>query len=119
MKLTQVAKLLEAEVLCGSENMDEEVYSGYGADLMSDVLAFASHSVLLLTGLTNIQIFRTAQMMDIPAIVFVRGKSPQEDLLKLASRASMPLLTTKMSMFEACGILYEGGLSASSHEKGD
>ena len=88
-----------------------EVDKGYSSDLMSDVLAFASPSVLLITGLTNIQIFRTAQMLDIPAIVFVRGKKPAADLLELAKEADMPILSTYMSMFESSGRLYGKGLA--------
>lgn len=111
MKLCEVAEILEAEVLCGESHVDEiDITNGYAADLMSDVLAFASDSVLLLTGLTNVQIFRTAQMLDIPAIVFVRGKKPNPDLLELAKEADMPILYTKKSMFAACGLLYSSGL---------
>jgi predicted transcriptional regulator len=111
MKLQEIVEILSAEVLCGEKSIDGiEVENGYAADLMSDVLAFASHSVLLITGLTNIQIFRTAQMLDIPAIVFVRGKKPQDDLLVLAKEAEMPILLTNDSMFAACGKLYAKGL---------
>ena len=111
MKLREVIEILEAQVLCGENSVDGiEITNGYGADLMSDVLAFASPSVLLLTGLTNIQIFRTAQMLDIPAIVFVRGKKPQENLLALAKESDMPILYTKKSMFDACGNLYVKGV---------
>ena len=111
MKLSDVVKVLDTEVLCGENSINSiEVENGYAADLMSDVLAFASHSMLLVTGLTNIQIFRTAQMLDIPAIVFVRGKKPQNDLLTLAKEAEMPILLTKDSMFAACGKLYAQGL---------
>jgi len=112
MKLREVIEILNAEVLCGESNIDSiDAEYGYAADLMSDVLAFASHSMLLITGLTNIQIFRTAQMLDIPAIVFVRGKKPQDDLLELAKEAEMPIILTKDSMFAACGKLYEKGLT--------
>jgi len=111
MRLREVAEILKAEVLCGEKNIDNiEVKNGYAADLMSDVLAFASPSVLLITGLTNVQIFRTAQMLDIPSIVFVRGKMPQDDLLTLARETDMPILFTKDSMFAACGKLYAKGL---------
>ena len=111
MKLREVVEILEAEVLCGESNVNGiEVSNGYAADLMSDVLAFASPSVLLLTGLTNVQIFRTAQMLDIPAIVSVRGKVPQDNLLALAKETNMPILLTRNSMFASCGKLYEKGL---------
>jgi len=111
MKLREIVEILDAEVLCGENSIhNTEIENCYAADLMSDVLAFASPSVLLLTGLTNIQIFRTAQMLDIPAIVFVRGKLPQDDLLALAKESEMPILYTKCSMFEACGKLYSKGV---------
>ena len=111
MKLREVIEILDAQVLCGENNIDGiEVTNGYAADLMSDVLAFASPSVLLLTGLTNVQIFRTAQMLDIPAIVFVRGKMPQDNLLELAKESEMPILYTRKSMFDACGRLYVKGM---------
>lgn len=111
MRLREVVEILEADVLCGEGLLDEvQLANGYAADLMSDVLAFASPSVLLITGLTNVQIFRTAQMLDIPAIVFVRGKRPNDDLLELAAEANMPILYTKKSMFCACGLLYSKGL---------
>jgi len=112
MRLREVVEILNADVLCGENNVDSiEVEYGYAADLMSDVLAFASHSMLLITGLTNIQIFRTAQMLDISAILFVRGKMPQSDLMELAKEAEMPIIFTKDSMFAACGKLYEKGLT--------
>ena len=118
MKLTEIRDLLEAEVLAGEGAVGSvEVEKGYASDLMSDVLAFASPAVLLLTGLTNVQIFRTAQMLDIPSIVFVRGKTPSEDLLQLAREADMPILLTAMSMFEASGRLYTKGLSPCSIPK--
>ena len=112
MKLNEVMELLNAEVLTCEEAVDSiEVDKAYASDLMSDVLAFSSTAVLLITGLTNVQIFRTAQMLDIPAIVFVRGKTPDDDLLDLAKEANMPILVTYMSMFEACGRLYGKGLA--------
>jgi len=111
MKLREVVEILDAEVLSGENSVhNTDIENCYAADLMSDVLAFASPSVLLLTGLTNIQIFRTAQMLDITAIVFVRGKMPQDDLLKLAKESEMPILFTKSSMFDACGKLYSKGV---------
>ncbi|MGI6253142.1 MAG: DRTGG domain-containing protein [Aminivibrio sp.] len=111
MKLREVAQILRAEVLCGEDLLDElDLECAYGADLMSDVLAFARPGSLLLTGLTNIQIVRTAQMLDLPAVIFVRGKNPQEAAIKLASQINMPVLVCQMSMFEACGILFAKGI---------
>jgi len=112
MKLSEIKVLLDAEVLVCEEIIDSiEVDKGFASDLMSDVLAFSSPAVLLITGLTNVQIFRTAQMLDMAAIVFVRGKKPNESLLDLAKEAEMPVFCSNMSMFEACGRLYGKGLA--------
>lgn len=112
MKLKEIVSCIGAEVLYG-ENLLEtvEIEKAYASDLMSDVLAFAWPGTLLLTGLTNVQIVRTAQMMDIPAVVFVRGKRPQEEAVALAKNVGMPLLVSSMSMYETCGLLYKAGLS--------
>ena len=112
MKLSEIKVLLNAEVLVCEDMLESiEIEKGYASDLMSDVLAFASPAALLITGLTNVQIFRTAQMLDIPAIIFVRGKQPGDDLLNLAKEAEMPILCTNMSMFETAGRLYGKGLA--------
>ncbi|MDI9369532.1 MAG: transcriptional regulator [Synergistaceae bacterium] len=111
MILREIASLIRAEVLTGEELLDTlDIECAYGADLMSDVLAFARPGSLLLTGLTNIQIVRTAQMLDLPSVVFVRGKKPQEPALKLATQIKMPLMLCQMSMFESCGILFQKGI---------
>jgi predicted transcriptional regulator len=112
LKLKEIVSCIGAEILYG-ENLLEtvEIEKAYAADLMSDVLAFAWPGTLLLTGLTNVQIVRTAQMMDIPAVVFVRGKRPQEEAVALAKNVGMPLLISSMSMYETCGLLYKAGLS--------
>ena len=111
MKLRDVVQNIRAEVLYGEELLDSiDIECAYGADLMTDVLAFARPGSLLLTGLTNIQIGRTAQMRDLPAVVFVRGKKPQEAAVKLASQIKMPVLLCQRSMFETCGILCAKGI---------
>jgi len=111
MNLKTVTELIGADVLCVSERLEEvEVEYAYAADLMSDVLAFARPMSLLLTGLTNVQIIRTAQMLDIPAVVFVRGKRPQEEVVKLAEQVGISLLVSAKSMYESCGLLYKAGV---------
>ena len=110
MKLNKVKGILEAQVLAGEEILEMEVTSACGSDLMSDVLAFVKEEVLLLTGLVNPQVVRTAEMMDIRAIAFVRGKVPGEDIIKLAKEKEMILLTTKYPLYLACGRLYSEGL---------
>lgn len=111
MRLDKLVQHIEAEVIFGQEYLqDIEITQVYGADLMSDVLAFALSGSLLLTGLTNIQIVRTAQMLDLPAVVFVRGKYPQKEAVALATSLEMPVLVSQKSMFETCGILFREGL---------
>lgn len=111
MTFEEIAKLVEAETLCGEEHLAGlELERAYACDLMSDVLAFCSPGALLITGLTNIQIVRTAQMLDIPGVLFVRGKAPHEDTVALARDAGIPLILTGMNMFHTCGVLYSKGL---------
>ena len=101
---------MDAQVLCGEENLDMEVHDACGSDMMSDVLAFVKNQAVLLTGLVNIQVVRTADMMDMVCIVFVRGKMPDEDMVALARRKGMVLLSTRHRMFPACGLLWDNGL---------
>lgn len=101
---------LDANFLTGQELQDEEIDFGYSCDLMSDVLAFVKHNVLLLTGLVHPQVIRTAEMLDIKAIVIVRGKTPNEEVIDMANARDIALLTTRHSLFTASGILYQNGL---------
>lgn len=111
MKLREVISAIDAKVLCRDEKVDGmEIETAYACDLMSDVLAFCTPGSLLMTGLTNIQIVRTAQMLDIPAILFVRGKIPQEETIALANQSGIPIILSHYSLYEACGILYAKGL---------
>ena len=110
MKISEILKLLDAEVVCGEDALDREVYSACGSDMMSDVLAYVKDQAVLLTGLVNPQVVRTAEMMDMVCIVFVRSKSPTKEMVALASENHMVLLKTKKRMYEACGKLYAGGL---------
>ena len=110
MKICEVKKILGAEVLCGNNLMDNEVLYAFGSDLMSDVLAFVKGKTLLLTGLTNQQVVRTAEMADLSAIVFVRGKKPGEDIVDLATEKNIVLLMTRDTMYTASGKLYNNGL---------
>ena len=110
MKISMIKELLDAEVVCGEESLEDEVYSACGSDMMSDVLAYVKDQAVLLTGLVNPQVVRTAEMMDMVCIVFVRSKSPTEEMIRLAQESNMVLLKTKKRMYEACGKLYAGGL---------
>ncbi|MBQ2613765.1 MAG: hypothetical protein IJB80_00330 [Clostridia bacterium] len=112
MELQKVQELLQAEVYAGKDYMTGmEVKEACGSDLMSDVLAFVKEQGLMLTGLQNLQVVRTAEMMDMEAIVFVRGKVPTEEMIQAAERMEMVLMTTELPMFTACGILYANGLT--------
>jgi len=110
MTLEQVAEILECTVLSGNDQLQTEVKIGCSSDLMSDVLAFSKPGCLLLTGLSNSQSVLTADVADVKAIVYVRGKRPDERTLKLAQTKKIPILATRNVMFEACGKLYEAGL---------
>ena len=114
MQLSQVRDILDAEVLCGADQLDTEVLSACGSDFMSDVLAFVKNQAMLLTGLVNPQVVRTADMMDMKCIVFVRGKRPDPAMIELASEYGIVLLTTRHRMFTACGRLYAAGLEGGS-----
>ncbi len=115
MTINDIKNLLDAEMLCGEDMLDHQVHTACGSDMMSDVLAFVKDQAVLLTGLLNPQVVRTAEMMDIICIVFVRGKSPQEGVAQLAERMGIAVMKTKLRMFEACGILYEHGLHGGEH----
>lgn len=110
MTVYDVKEALGARVICGEEYLDRQVHTACGSDMMSDVLAFVKDQSVLLTGLCNLQVIRTAEMMDIICIVFVRGKKPDEGMIELAKDSSIVLLTTGHRMFSACGMLYEKGL---------
>ncbi|MBQ4061579.1 MAG: hypothetical protein IJD14_01845 [Christensenellaceae bacterium] len=110
MKIREIVRLLNAKILCGEDLLDEEVVAACGSDMMSDVLAYVKDQALLLTGLLNPQVIRTAMMMDMRCIVFVRSKLPDEETINLASKHHIVVLATADRMFEACGKLYAGGL---------
>ena len=110
MKIAEIKDLLAAEVVCGEELLENEVYSACGSDMMSDVLAYVKDQAVLLTGLVNPQVLRTAEMMDMICIVFVRSKCPTDEMIALAKDSGMVLLKTKKRMYEACGKLYAAGL---------
>lgn len=122
MKLKTVKKLLNTETIfedCGINDNhdldsacgdDLEINNACGADLMSDVLAFSNQKTLLLTGLTNPQVVRTADMVEIKVIIFVRGKEPQIETISLANQLNICLYSTDKSLFEACGLLYKNGI---------
>ena len=111
MDLREIQTILEAEVVSADGLDGIQVELACGADLMSDVLAHIKEGALLLTGLANPQAVRTAEMANIRAICFVRGKRPFPETVALAEASGLPLLATELPMFESCGRLYGRGLS--------
>ena len=110
MKISTLKEVLEAKIVCGEDMLDREVFSACGSDMMSDVLAYVKDQAVLLTGLVNSQVIRTAEMMDMVCIVFVRSKQPTPEMIELARESGMVVLTTDMRLYEACGKLYVNGL---------
>ena len=110
MTVLQLKEILSAELLCGGDHLDREVQTACGSDMMSDVLAFVKEQAVLLTGLVNPQVVRTAEMMDMKVIVFVRGKMPSDAIRDLARELDIVVLKTELEMFTSCGKLYQAGL---------
>ncbi len=110
MEIRQIKELLDAELIVGEDSLSRDVHSACGSDMMSDVLAYVKDQAVLLTGLVNAQVIRTAQMMDMICIVFVRSKRPSDDMVALAQEAGITIMTTTKRMYEACGLLYAAGL---------
>ena len=110
MTVIDVIRILDAEIITAGD-LDAEVKTACGSDMMSDVLAYVKDQSVLLTGLTNPQVVRTAEMMDMRCIIFVRGKVPNDDVIALAKQKELTILKTQHRMFTACGLLYSNGLS--------
>jgi len=118
MTVRKIKDILEAYVITGETQLETEVFSACGSDMMSDVLAYVKEQSVLLTGLINPQVVRTAQMMDMHCIVFVRGKQPDKEVINLAKDYGIVLLGTTQRMFTACGLLYEHGLHGGTLKNG-
>lgn len=110
MKLFEVQQVLGASQICGFHCLEREVTTACGADLMSDVLAFTKEGAILLTGLTNPQVIRTADVGGLSAIIFVRGKVPPQEATDMAKALDIPLFSTPHTLFAACGILFGSGM---------
>ena len=110
MILKDIKKILSCKNLTSEELLERDIKYCFGADLMSDVLRFCKTDSLLLTGLTNAQVLHVAEIMDLKAIIFIRGKEPDKNIIAQAENKKLPLLSTKNLMFNACGMLYENGL---------
>ena len=110
MVVKDIIEILKGEIICEGD-LNQEIKTACGSDMMSDVLAFVKDHSVLLTGLVNPQVVRTAEMMDMACIVFVRGKDPDESIVSLAQSRDITLIKTRYRMFTACGLLYSNGLS--------
>lgn len=110
MKIDDIASILSADILAGTDKLQTSVTYGFASDLMSDVLTLTTNDVALITGLVNLQALRTAELSDIPVVVFVRGKSIGSDLVNLSNDLGLIVLRTDCSMFRASGLLFEQGL---------
>jgi len=110
MKLLEIRDILQCEVLTGENGLSVEVETVVASDGMSEILAFAHPGALMITGLTNVQSIRTADIANVRAIVYIRGKRPNERAIDLARESNIPVLATDLGMFDVCGILRESGL---------
>ena len=116
MKIREIQQLLNATLLCGEEKLDHDVYSACCSDMMSDVLAYVKDQGVLLTGLINPQVIRTASMMDMVCIVFVRSKAPTDEMIDLAEKCGIAVIKCDKRAYEACGLLYDAGLRDTTGE---
>ncbi len=110
MKIRDIQQLLDAKLFCHEDMLDLEVSSAFGCDLMSDVLAYVKDQSVLLTGLINPQVIRTAVMLDMVCVVFVRSKEPTDEILSLAKDSGMVVMSTDNTLYTSCGLLYSNGL---------
>lgn len=110
MTIADIADILRARVLCGQDKTDTEARTACCSDLMSDVLAFVNEKTVLITGLTNPHVVRTADMLDLKCLVFARGKIPSDDILEQADEQGLVVMSTRETAFTACGMLYAAGL---------
>ena len=110
MKAKEIVKLIDGQIICGEDRMDESVVYAFSSDLMSDVLTIKVDNFILITGLANIQSIRTAEISDVQFILFVRGKKVTEEMISLAKDNGMAIIQTDYSLYKTSGILYGAGL---------
>lgn len=112
MKLSEIQKILDAEVLCGNGFLHEDVSSCFACDLFSEMLLYVTAKTLVITSLTNIHVVHTARVMDAVGVVFVGGKKPDAAVIMNSKMSDIPLFTTNHLIFECCGRLFVNGLKA-------
>ena len=118
MTIRQVMEIVEGTVLIGEDRLDSRVDTACGSDLMSDVLAFVKEKTVLITGLINPHVLRTAEMLDITCIVFSRGKKPSEEMLEMAEEIGITVISSPLTTYTACGELYVHGLPGTKRKTG-
>ena len=118
MTVREVMEIVDGKILVGEDRLDTPVDTACGSDLMSDVLAFVTDKTVLITGLTNIHVMRTAEMLDIHCIVYARGKIPSEDLLEEANDLDIVVLATAHNCYTTCGLMYEAGIRSKNVRTG-
>jgi predicted transcriptional regulator len=111
VKLQEIIEIVDGTILTERVDVNLEVLSCGASDLMSDVLAFMKPGSLLLTGLIHPQSIRTAEMADLAAIVYVRGKTPGPEAISLAEELNIPIIASPYGMYEMSGLLYKAGLT--------
>lgn len=117
MTIREVREILNAKVLLGEDKLDQEVNTACGSDLMSDVLAFVKDKTVLITGLTNVHVMRTAEMLDIHCVIFARGKIPGDDVLEEAQELGIVVLATEHTTYTTCGLLYQAGIRGNNERR--
>lgn len=117
MTIRDILGILDARLLNGDSYLDDPVDTACGSDLMSDVLAFVKDNTVLITGLINPQVVRTAEMLDITCIVFSRGKIPGDEILEMADEIGITVLSTRYTTYTACGKLYMQGLPGTKEKR--
>ena len=110
MTIKDMVDILHARVLCGAERLDTPVHTACCSDLMSDVLAFVNEKTVLITGLANPHVLRTADMLDLKCLVYARGKAPSQEIIDDADEMGLAVIATRETAFTACGLLYAAGL---------
>ncbi len=110
MTLKDIVQLLDGEVLNPEADLETEVPCAFASDLISDILMCTKEPTLLLTGLTNNQVIRLSDMIDIVGIIFVRGKRPLNEITEMARERNLPLICTNLTMYRSSGLLYNAGL---------
>ena len=119
MKIREIVERLEGKLLTDEKHMDYDVPCGFSCDLISDILMCVNEPTLILTGVTNHQIVRLADMIEIMGVVFVRGKLPPQDIIDMANERDLPLVSTQHTMFKSSALLYNGGLRTCTMDQVD